>query len=53
MTILTEDDIGEVLDLLIDEEVTDWSPGPTEFQAAIDQVYDRYKREHPDGDSQW
>ncbi len=43
---LTENDIGEILDLLIDEGITDYNPGPSEFQAAIKQVYDRYVREH-------
>lgn len=46
MTTLTDDEIGEILDLLIDEKITDWNPGPTEFAEAIDQVHDRYRREH-------
>lgn len=43
---ITKDDIGEILDLLIDERITDYNPGPSEFQAAIKQVHDRYVREH-------
>ena len=50
---MTNNDIGEVLDLLIDEKVINWNPGPTEFQQAIDQVYDRYRREHPVQGEQW
>ena len=48
MTEITKNDIGEILDLLIDEKIIDYSPNPDEFQSAIDQVYDRYLRELAD-----
>jgi len=43
---ITENDIGEILDLFIDEKITDFNPNPSEFQAAISQLHNRYLREH-------